>query len=79
MLADPTGAFTKVKLYLWYILNSIDFVALCKQHACLFPIRQLTCYLTVTKLCKCLGISDPRGIFFSFSYFLPFKKHINTS
>lgn len=23
MLADPTGAFTKVKPYLWYIVKSI--------------------------------------------------------
>ncbi|XP_032388624.1 peroxiredoxin-5, mitochondrial isoform X1 [Etheostoma spectabile] len=59
MLADPTGAFTKVKLSVWYIkvlCNVTVYSSACFS----LPLRLLTCYLTVIRLCRYLGTSDPR-------------------
>lgn len=58
MLADPTGAFTKVNV-------NIYTDALCGLYSSAFVLllfRQLTCCLTVNKLCRHLETSDPRGI-----------------
>lgn len=58
MLADPTGAFTKVHFNIFpevvCVVYSSVFVFL------LF--RQLTCCLTVNRLCRYLETSDLKGI-----------------
>lgn len=57
MLADPTGAFTKVNV-------TIYADVLCGVYSSAFVLllfRQLTCCLTVNKLCRYLETSDPRG------------------
>lgn len=58
MLADPTGAFTKVKPNIFpevlYVVHSSIFVFL------LF--RLLTCCSTATSSYRYLETSDPRGI-----------------
>ena len=60
MLADPTGAFTKVELNVWCIKVLFNVTVYSSVFFSL-PLRQLTCYLTVIRLCRYLGTSDPRG------------------
>lgn len=58
MLADPTGAFTKVK-------PNIFPEVLCAVHSSIFVFmlfRHLTCCLTAKSSYRYLETSDPRGI-----------------
>lgn len=63
MLADPTGAFTKVnKTKCLKYPNPVSSIVTVHAHEsfCLLH-RQLTCYLTAIRLCRYLETNDPRG------------------
>ena len=57
MLADPTGAFTKVNFTIYSEVFCVGYSVFV-----LLLCRQLTFCLTVNRLCRYLETSDPRGI-----------------
>lgn len=58
MLADPTGAFTKVNFTIYPEESCVVYLSVFVLLLC----RRLTFCLTMNRLCRYLETSDPRGI-----------------